>query len=98
MPSRAGFQVLGFLKSAREMVFTVVPDCALDFGLSLLNFRHCMNSSWLAVLCLELLLFMPALVRGDSPSYSSRLWQTDEGLPHNSVHSVVQTADGYLWI
>lgn len=25
-------------------------------------------------------------------------WTTDRGLPQNTVHSVVQTADGYLWL
>lgn len=29
--------------------------------------------------------------------YASRLWQTDEGLPHNLVQAVTQTADGYVW-
>ncbi|HEV2393111.1 MAG TPA: two-component regulator propeller domain-containing protein [Verrucomicrobiae bacterium] len=30
--------------------------------------------------------------------YGSRLWQTDEGLPHNNVQAIAQTRDGYLWI
>lgn len=25
-------------------------------------------------------------------------WQTDSGLPQNSVHAVAQTTDGYLWV
>lgn len=25
-------------------------------------------------------------------------WYSDEGLPHNTVHSMVQTSDGYLWL
>ena len=25
-------------------------------------------------------------------------WTTDDGLPQNSVYSIVQTTDGYLWI
>src|SRR6266850_3401896 len=29
--------------------------------------------------------------------YSVRIWQTDDGLPQNSVHSITQTHDGYLW-
>ncbi len=24
-------------------------------------------------------------------------WTTDDGLPQNSVNSIVQTGDGYLW-
>ncbi len=30
--------------------------------------------------------------------YSIDVWQTDDGLPQNSVHAVVQTQDGYLWL
>lgn len=31
-------------------------------------------------------------------AYSVRVWQTDDGLPQNSVHAIAQSADGYLWI
>lgn len=30
--------------------------------------------------------------------YSLRNWQTDQGLPQNSVFDVLQTRDGYLWL
>jgi ligand-binding sensor domain-containing protein/signal transduction histidine kinase len=30
--------------------------------------------------------------------YSSRRWQVDEGLPHNTVQTIAQTTDGYLWV
>jgi ligand-binding sensor domain-containing protein/signal transduction histidine kinase len=30
--------------------------------------------------------------------YSSRGWQTDEGLPQNAVQALGQTRDGYLWV
>jgi ligand-binding sensor domain-containing protein/signal transduction histidine kinase len=30
--------------------------------------------------------------------YGARLWQTDDGLPHNSVLAIAQTTDGYLWV
>lgn len=30
--------------------------------------------------------------------YTSRLWQNDDGLPHNSVQAITQTRDGYLWV
>ncbi len=46
---------------------------------------------------LALFLTFPAFA-GDGPMFSSRIWQTDEGLPNNSVAAIVQTADGYLWI
>jgi len=29
---------------------------------------------------------------------SQQAWSTEEGLPQSSVHSIVQTADGYLWL
>ncbi|HEX6494800.1 MAG TPA: two-component regulator propeller domain-containing protein [Acidobacteriaceae bacterium] len=30
--------------------------------------------------------------------YGQQLWQTDNGLPQNTVHSIRQTQDGYLWL
>jgi ligand-binding sensor domain-containing protein/signal transduction histidine kinase len=30
--------------------------------------------------------------------YSSRTWQTDEGLPDNVVQAIAHAADGYLWV
>lgn len=30
--------------------------------------------------------------------YRERLWQTDDGLPHNSVLALAQTSDGYIWV
>jgi len=30
--------------------------------------------------------------------YTSRAWQTDEGLPHNLVRAITQTPDGNLWV
>ncbi len=32
-----------------------------------------------------------------SPSYHITVWTAEEGLPQNSVTSIVQTGDGYLW-
>ena len=29
--------------------------------------------------------------------YGYQAWQTDEGLPQNTVHAVLQTHDGYMW-
>jgi signal transduction histidine kinase/ligand-binding sensor domain-containing protein len=33
----------------------------------------------------------------NSEDYIFRNWQTDDGLPENTVHSVIQTPDGYIW-
>jgi signal transduction histidine kinase/ligand-binding sensor domain-containing protein len=30
--------------------------------------------------------------------YGQQLWQTDNGLPQNTVHAIHQTQDGYLWL
>ena len=30
--------------------------------------------------------------------YSVRMWQSDDGLPQNSVFAITQTSDGYLWV
>jgi ligand-binding sensor domain-containing protein/signal transduction histidine kinase len=35
---------------------------------------------------------------GTTSAYSSRLWQMEDGLPHNIVQAVTQTSDGYLWV
>ena len=29
--------------------------------------------------------------------FSRQAWQTENGLPQNTVHSVIQTRDGYIW-
>jgi ligand-binding sensor domain-containing protein/signal transduction histidine kinase len=33
-----------------------------------------------------------------SPKYWARTWQTDEGLPRNTITSIAQTHDRYLWL
>jgi ligand-binding sensor domain-containing protein/signal transduction histidine kinase len=32
------------------------------------------------------------------PTYSARTWQTDDGLPRNTITSIAQTHDRYLWL
>jgi len=32
------------------------------------------------------------------PSYFTRVWQVEDGLPQNGVTAVVQTQDGYIWV
>src|SRR4051794_19625490 len=56
------------------------------------NFRKL----WFAVLVLLLACFSSKGAR--SSDWSVRAWQTDDGLPHNSVTSLAQTPDGYLWV
>ena len=55
---------------------------------------------WFSIL-LVVLVFRGCLILAFgtvSPQYISRLWQMDEGLPHNSVQAIAQTRDGYLWV
>ena len=37
------------------------------------------------------------LTNGVMP-YGVRVWQTDDGLPQNSVYAIAQTPNGYLWV
>ena len=41
----------------------------------------------------------PAADLADAPpAYGVTSWQSDSGLPQNSVQAIVQTRDGYLWV
>jgi signal transduction histidine kinase/ligand-binding sensor domain-containing protein len=47
------------------------------------------------------LIAFPALAldnRKDLSSYGRQTWQTESGLPQNTIHAIVQTRDGYLWL
>src|SRR5689334_4149010 len=57
------------------------------------------------VLLLSLLLAAACFARayalapgGELGQLSRRAWQTETGLPQNTVHSVAQTSDGYIWV
>lgn len=58
------------------------------------------KASLAAMLCLWGGPGVPVLAAGDVPSdpYITEVWQATEGLPGNSVTSVAQTPDGYLWV
>ena len=34
----------------------------------------------------------------ENSDFNTRLWQVEDGLPHNIVQAVTQTSDGYLWV
>ncbi len=34
----------------------------------------------------------------DLRHYGYRSWQTDSGLPQDTVHAIIQTRDGYIWL
>lgn len=55
---------------------------------------------WLTLICT---LGFPVAAQALSPGrplldLSVRRWTVDEGLPHNTVHQISQSADGYLWL
>ena len=51
------------------------------------------------VIALAVLVGLPAqgATNGITP-YSVRVWQTDDGLPQNSVYAIAQSQDEYLWV
>ena len=51
---------------------------------------------WLASLLLALAAAAPAA--STSPPWLVRSWQSDEGLPDNTVMGIDQTPDGFLWV
>lgn len=47
------------------------------------------------------LVLVRAALSGSAPapeSYQHQTWRTENGLPQNSVHSILQTNDGYIWL
>src|SRR5438876_511167 len=42
-------------------------------------------------------LFVAAAAVNSSAQYSTQTWNTDNGLPQNTVRAIQQTRDGYLW-
>ncbi len=49
--------------------------------------------------CLLLAALARAVIAAGSPArYHYAAWTVDEGLPQNSVNSILQTRDGYLWL
>jgi ligand-binding sensor domain-containing protein/signal transduction histidine kinase len=61
------------------------------------HYNQWMMSSigWLHVV-LGCVLFLPQSHAGSQ--YFTRVWQVEEGLPHNNVQAIIQTSDGYLWL
>jgi len=50
-------------------------------------------------LCLVVSSLIVSHVMAADPSrYDVRAWQSDEGLPQNTVRAIAQTPDGYLWV
>ena len=48
-------------------------------------------AGWLAV-------FFPGSGPAAGPNYALHTWQTEDGLPQNTVTDIIQTRYGYLWV
>jgi signal transduction histidine kinase/ligand-binding sensor domain-containing protein len=53
-------------------------------------------SAGITLLCAFLSTVAPVFGIGDRYRYQT--WHTENGLPQNSVHAILQTRDGYLWL
>ena len=40
----------------------------------------------------------PASAPAPSSEWVARWWQTEDGLPQNTVNALLQTRDGFLWV
>lgn len=61
-----------------------------------MNLPH--RACWLAVIILAARAAAAPTGMPETDEYLVRQWQTEEGLPQNSVTSIAQTRDGYLWL
>ncbi len=57
--------------------------------------------SLIRIACIVLLTVLSQVVWADDlPIYlrSTRVWDSSNGLPHNTAQSITQTSDGYIWV
>jgi ligand-binding sensor domain-containing protein len=65
--------------------------------------QEMMRAAWRWCLPWALLLVFSHAARGLDPKrsldhYGHQAWRTDSGLPQNTIHSILQTRDGYVWL
>jgi signal transduction histidine kinase/ligand-binding sensor domain-containing protein len=60
--------------------------------------RETIRQYVLTFVVLRAALFSGGVLAAGYSDYSIRSWQIQDGLPQNSVTSIVQTPDGYLWL
>jgi signal transduction histidine kinase/ligand-binding sensor domain-containing protein len=63
--------------------------------------RRGMQAGPVACLCALLLLPLGTCTYAQEPAdvvWGHQAWSTEDGLPQNSVHQILQTRDGFLWI
>jgi PAS domain S-box-containing protein len=58
----------------------------------------CHTALVLAASPLADLLIGPVQAQSPRPQYIAKVWQTEQGLPQNSVNAILQDRKGYLWI
>ncbi len=66
-----------------------------------MNFGHVVllpRRSAIFAAILSLVLGLPSAFGASEDEYLVRNWTTVDGVPHNTVRSVIQSRDGYLWI
>ena len=75
---------------------------AIEFELNLTVEVRRPNRVVLLLMMVGFLTASPLLLALDQArtldQFSYQTWQTGSGLPQNTVHSVVQSRDGYLWL
>ncbi|HEX4945922.1 MAG TPA: two-component regulator propeller domain-containing protein [Blastocatellia bacterium] len=57
-----------------------------------------MSPRYLLTVIIAFVLVGSLPARSTPPPYGHELWQTEQGLPQNTVQTLWQTRDGYLWI
>jgi PAS domain S-box-containing protein len=68
---------------------------------SMSEMQRLMRKKRLFFLSFFLFFVIPAQALDPSKSitqYVHQMWQTEDGLPHDSIDAIVQTHDGYIWI
>ncbi len=64
----------------------------------MMPFVHFVGRKKIHIVAVLLFVALFTVVRAFGAEPLVRVWQTEEGLPQNSVRCVLQTKDGYLWI
>src|SRR6184192_4869747 len=59
--------------------------------------RHCLNLIFLLLLCGGGTV-VALDSRRDLSQFGHEVWLTENGLPQNTVHSIAQARDGYVWL
>src|SRR6266699_2428472 len=67
-----------------------MPLCPGDLAARLIRLGICVAVVWLPK--------NKSYGFADAQSYRIRSWKAEDGLPQNSVTSILQTRDGYLWL